>query len=625
MKSTKRFQILRSIPLILMIAAFPLVFYSCSSNEEISVISPDRMNNIVFILDDGKAYYKVIREGATVIDSSSLGFEFSNDERLTEGFRMKEARITGDHNRWETSWGQQKRVLDWHSKLTVILEEKKEAGRTLEIDFIAFNDGVAFRYRIPEQEGLSEMMISKELTEFRFSAELSAWFRPGDVESGKFSFRNTPLSEIEPAITPLILESTDSLFIRIHEAALVDYPGMRLRRSGMGPYTLECDQPGWPDGLMARVKAPFTSPWRTIQLSKTAGELIESDMILNLNEPSALEEETWVRPIKYIKAVTRFERSMNPAVSEPLNTTESVRRYIDFAAASGISAVMVEGSRAEQEKGADGENNGKAGSMVGYNLEVVAAYAREKSVFLIVSHETGGHAEYLEQQLDSVFAYYERLGIRAVKPGYTGPIRPAGQHLLGQWMVRHRGEVIKVAARHKLMIQADESTPSTGLERTWPNFMSGDYTFETESPSTLAKQLALMVVNFNPLQMTPDLTAFEQGHPAFQFIRDVPSDWDDTRVLDYKIGEYIAIARKKNNSWYIGSVTNENAREISLKLDFLEDGTEYEVVIYADGEAADNGSNPPDFTTGKKSVRKGDELKVRLARGGGQAVVVRQI
>jgi alpha-glucosidase len=351
-------------------------------------------------------------------------------------------------------------------------------------------------------------------------------------------------------------------------------------------------------------------------------------------------------------------------------TTENTKAYIDFATENGIPGVLVEGWNREWENWVDGVEFPMTKPYDDYDLEGLAAYAKSKDVYLIAHNETAANAEFYETEIDSAYAVYQRLGIHAIKTGYVGKMRPPGQFHHGQWMVNHQAKVIEKAAQHQLMVDAHETVKATGLERTWPNFMTRewargneyeawsegnppdhtcilpytrvlagplDYTpgiigiyFKDYKPdnrihTTLAKQLALMVVIYSPMQMAADLIENYSGHPAFQFIKDVPVNWDDTKVLNGKIGDYITIARKKNNSWYIGSITDESARDFTFKLDFLDEDTQYEAVIYADGPGADWESNPLDYVIEKKQVRKGDEFRIVLARGGGMAVVIRSV
>ncbi len=657
---------------ILYFGIFHLLLSSCSSNEEIPVISPDGRNVIVFLLEDGTPSYLVRRDNQIIIDSSALGFELKGKDFLKDGFKLKEAKLSGNYDRWEPVWGQRSRIYDRYSQLLVTLEEKESPGRILQVELKAFDDGVAFRYVVPEQENLKKVEIMEELTRFKFSEDYSTWWIPGDYDNHEYLYRNTPLSAVDSVNTPFTMESlTDSLCISVHEASLVNYPEMRLFRSKDDPLMLECRLVPWPDGVKARVDVPFQTPWRTLQLSDDAGGLIESTMILNLNEPSKIEDVSWIQPMKYVGIWWGMHIGKYTWASGPKHgaTTENAKRYIDFAANNNIPGVLVEGWNKGWERWVDGVEFPMMEAYEDYDLEEVASYARDKGVYLIAHNETAANAEFYETEIDSAYALYQKLGIRAIKTGYVGKIRPLGQYHHGQWMVNHQAMVIEKAAKNQIMVDAHETVKATGLERTWPNFMSRewgrgneyeawsdgnppdhtcilpftrvlagpfDYTpgifgifFKEYKPdnrvhTTLAKQLALMVIIYSPLQMAADIIE-NYEHPAFQFIRDVPANWDDTKVLNARIGDYVTIARKKNNTWYMGSITDENNRDFTLKLDFLDDDTQYEAVIYGDGPEADWETNPLDYIITKKLVRKDDEFRILLARGGGMAVVLRPV
>jgi alpha-glucosidase len=660
------------IKFFLLASFFFYFFSSCSSDEEVRLDSLDGRNNIVFILKDGIPCYQVLRDNLIIIDTSGLGFDLKDAPPMRGNFKMEQASLSGNRDRWEPVWGQRSRIRENCGQLLVTLKEQVEPYRKLQIEFKAFDDGVAFRYIVPEQPGLKKLEIVKEATEFLFREDMSAWWIPGDYDNHEFLYRNTPLSSIDSANTPLTMEAADSLCLSIHEASLVNYPEMRLKRSMDNPLKLLCDLVPWPDGVKAKVEVPFKTPWRTIQLADEAGGLIESSLILNLNEPTTLEDVSWIRPMKYVGIWWGMHIGKYTWKSGPRHgaTTENTKAYINFAAENGISGVLVEGWNKGWENWVDGVEFDMIEAYDDYNLAEVAAYATSKGVYLIAHNETAANAEWYEKQVDSAFALYQRLGIHAIKTGYVGRIRPLGQYHHGQWMVNHQAMIVEKAAKHQIMVDAHETVKATGLERTWPNFMTRewargneyeawsegnppdhtcilpftrvlagplDYTpgiigvyFKEYKPdnrihTTLAKQLALMVVIYSPLQMAADLIENYQGHPAFQFIRSVPSDWDDTKVLNGKIGDYVTIARKKKDAWYIGSITDENAREFNLKLDFLDEKINYEAVIYADGPDADWVSNPLAYVIEKKLVKKNDELVMKLAAGGGQAVILRPV
>ncbi|MFA4863790.1 MAG: glycoside hydrolase family 97 protein, partial [Bacteroidales bacterium] len=649
----KRFRSLFLFPA----SCFILLFSSCSSDEEVRLDSPDGRNNIVFILKDGIPYYQVLRDNRIILDTSGLGFDLKDAPPLRGNFKMEQATMSGNRDRWEPVWGQRSRIRDSHNQLLVTLKEQAEPYRKLQLEFKAFDDGVGFRYIIPEQPDLIKLEIMNEATEFLFREDLSAWWIPGDYDNHEFLYRNTPLSRIDSANTPLTLESTDSLCMSIHEASLVNYPEMRLKRSGDNPLKLICDLVPWPDGVKAKVEVPFKTPWRTIQLASEAGRLIESTLMLNLNEPTSLEDVSWIRPMKYVGIWWGLHLGKYTWMAGPKHgaTTANTKQYIDFAAENGIPGVLVEGWNKGWENWVDGVEFDFLHAYDDYNLAEVAAYAKSKGVYLIAHNETAANAEWYDKQADTAFALYQSLGIHAVKTGYVGRIRPLGQYHHGQWMVNHHARIVEKAAQHQIMVDAHEAVKATGLERTWPNFMTRewargneyeawsegnppdhtcilpftrvlagplDYTpgifglyFKEFKPdnrvhTTLAKQLALMVIIYSPLQMAADLVENYKGHPAFRFIRDVPSDWDDIKVLNGKIGDYVTIARKKKDAWYLGSITDENAREFTFKLDFLDEKINYEATIYEDGPSADWETNPLEYLIEKKLVKKDDEFKM---------------
>jgi alpha-glucosidase len=655
---------------LILASCIVFLFSSCSSDEEVRLDSFDGRNNIVFILRDGVPFYQVLRDNRIVIDTSGLGFDLKDEAPFRGNFKIEQATMSGKRERWNPVWGQRSRIKDHHGDLLVTLKEQSKPNRKLQIEFKAFDDGVAFRYIVPEQPDMQKLEITREATEFRFREDMSAWWIPGDYDKHEFLYHHTPLSKIDSANTPMTMESADSLCVSIHEAGLVNYPEMRLRRSSDNPLKLLCDLVPWPDGIKAKVDVPFKTPWRTIQLASEAGKLIESTMILNLNEPTTLEDVSWIRPMKYIGIwwgmhIGKYTWKAGPKHGA---TTVNTKRYIDFAAANGIPGVLVEGWDKGWENWAEGAEFDFFHAYDDYNLAEVAAYAKSKGVYLIAHNETAGNAEWYDKQADSAFALYQGLGIHAVKTGYAGNMRPLGQYHHGQWMVNHQARITEMAAKHQLMVDAHETVKATGLERTWPNFMTRevargneyeawsegnppdhtcilpftrvlggpfDYTpgiigiyFKEYKPdnrihTTLAKQLALMVVIYSPIQMAADLIENYESNPAFQFIRDVPVDWDDIKVLNGKIGDYITIARKKKDAWYIGSITDENAREFTFKLDFLDEKINYEATIYRDGESADWKTNPLEYNIEKKLVKKDDELQMKLAAGGGQAIVIR--
>jgi alpha-glucosidase len=490
---------------------------------------------------------------------------------------------------------------------------------------------------------------------------------------------------VQAVHTPLTMETADGLYLSIHEANLTDYAAMTLVASRRD--TLECDLVPWSDGVKVRATSPHQTPWRTIQIAESADDLITSHLILNLNEPNKLEDVSWIRPGKYVGIWwgMHIDKYTWGSGADHGATTENAKRYIDFAAQYGFSGVLIEG----WNEGWDGEwyENGDRFRFTtpyeDFDIEELSTYAAAKGVKLIGHHETGAAVVNYERQLEDAFAYYHDLGIDTVKTGYVGwgqgiKRRSESGRLVGlewhhgQYMVRHYRKVIETAARYHIMLDVHEPIKDTGIRRTYPNMMTRegargqeynawdaeggnppehttilpftrmlagpfDFTpgifdlyFEEYKPAnrintTLAKQLALYVVIYSPLHMAADLPENYEGHPAFQFIVDVPVDWRDTRVLHAEIGDYVTIARQDRNSddWYIGSITDEEGRTLAAPLAFLEPGREYVAQIYADATGADWESNPLDIDIYEALVDRDTTLELSLAPGGGQAIRVR--
>ena len=562
--------------------------------------------------------------------------------------------------------------------------------RRLIVRVRAFNDGIGFRYEFPSQPALREFTIMEELTEFHFADNPTAWWIPSDrprMDRSEMLYSSSPLSLLRNVQTPLTLESRDRRsYLVIHEADLEDYARMNLRGSAcIECRSLAADLAPMADGTKVHGSTPFRTPWRTLQIADRLVDLSPSLLGLKLNPPSQLGPADWVKPMKYVGIWWGMHINTMTWSSGPRHgaTTENTKRYIDFAAANGFGGVLVEG----WNTGWDGDwiKNRWAFSFTqsypDYDLPALAAYAQSKGVSLIVHNETSGGIVNYEKQLDSAFALYQSLGLHAIKTGYVTDTVDGGHDHWSQYAVRHHRRVIEAAARHRIMVDAHEPLHDTGERRTWPNMMtregsrgqeynawSGDggnppehetilyFTRLLAGPmdftpgifdlliesgpggrrspedarvrTTLAKQLALYVVLYSPLQMASDLPENYDKQPApFQFIRDVAVDWDTTRVLDARIGDYVAVARRARGGrqWFIGAITDEDARTLDLPLDFLEPGRQYAAEIYADGPGAHWLDNPLPVAITRRTVSSATRLRVVLAPGGGQAIRLRPL
>ena len=651
-------------PIILGLIALVLL---CTYSNAAEVVSPDGRNSIQFSLENTSPYYSVSRDGHPVIAHSALGFEFLNAADLVTGFKIESLTYSSVNEQWQTVWGQFSTISNHYNELHVILQETTGMKRNLEFLFRAYNDGVAFRYILPFVEGWTDFQISSEITRFNLTADHTTWWIINDYDSYEKLYSETPLSQVSGANTPMTMSTADGLYMAIHEADLTDWAGMTLIPDSTQSFSLKCDLVPWPDGVKVKGSTPHRSPWRTIHITETAGELIESSLILNLNEPCRLEDTSWIQPQKYLGIwwgmhIGKYAWDMG---NKHGANTQNTMKHIDMAAELKIPALLVEGWNEGWAHWGEADAFDFTTPYADFDLPALVEYGREKGVAIVGHHETGGDVPNYERQLDAAFAYYRDLGISAVKTGYAGMIRPEGQHHHGQWMVNHYRHVVLKAAEYQIMLDAHEPIKPTGISRTWPHMMTRegargmewnawsegnppdhtcilpftrflggpmDYTpgifdleFKAFKPdnrvhTTLAKQLALYVILYSPLQMAADLPENYLNQPAFRFIQDVPVTWDETRVFDAAIGDYIIMGRRQGSSWYLGAITDEQAREISLKFDFLDTDRIYICNVIEDHPDTHYESNPYQVRIKDFFANTHTTMVFRLAPGGGTAI-----
>ncbi|MGY1410360.1 glycoside hydrolase family 97 protein [Luteimonas sp. A611] len=630
--------------------------------------------------NDGRPSYTVMREGRSVIAPSRLGMMFTDVPKFERNLEIAAQRHDSFDQTWEQPWGERREIRNHYSELTVTLRERTGPKRDFDVVFRLYDDGLGFRYVFRDQPGLERLNIAEELTEFTLAEDATAWWIPAfEWNREEYLYHTTPLQQVGDAQTPITLRTGDGLHVSIHEAALVDYSGMNLTRVE-GRKLKAALTPGSGTSAKVSVATPFSTPWRTLQIAPRAGDLVESSLILNLNEPNRLGDVSWVKPMKYVGVWWEMHLDLKTWASGAKHgaTNENVRRHIDFAAEHGFGGVLVEGWNI----GWDGDwfGNGEEFSFTrpypDFDIEALSAHARSKGVVLVGHHETSGHAAHYESQLGDAFDLYQRVGIPAVKTGYVADagqakVRDAEGNLVYAWhegqdMVNHHQRVITEAAKRRISVNPHEPVKDTGLRRTWPNaitregargmefsawghpgnppeheanlvftrLLAGpmDYTpgifgMQTRASggieTTWAKQLALYVVVYSPLQMAADLLDNYEANPGpFQFIKDVPVDWDTTRVLNGEVGDFVTIARRERggDDWYLGSVTDEAPRTLEVTLDFLDPGRRYSAQIYRDGEQADYRTRREDILIETREVTAADTLHLRLAPGGGQAI-----
>ena len=679
------------------ITAAIVMLVGCSSvNEEYgreSVKSPDGRTVVTLeVNDEGEALYSVTFAGEQIVAPSQLGIETSCGE-FDEGLEIVDIERSTFREVWEPVWGQFAEIENHYNEMVVTLENG--SGECVDVTFRLFDDGVALRYTLGG-EGACD--IYDETTEFRMAADFDAHWMAGSDDDAEFNYVHTKLSEINAetmqqsagrvkdilecgVATPVAMKSPAGNYVAIHEAALWEYPGMALEFDAE-ELTFTTELAGDKE-VKSSVELPFSTPWRTIIVGDRVGALVESSMVLNLNEPCKLEDTSWIKPMKYVGVW--WEMHLKVSIWDMdgkyphCATTENVKEYIDFAAENGFGGVLVEGWNVGWGWG---ERFDYSRPYPDFDIEELCRYAEERGVELIGHHETYANVSNYDAQMEDAYTFYEGLGVNNVKTGYVGNI--SGCNHYDREMVDHYNRTVVDGAKHKLCIDIHEPIHSTGICRTYPNLMSAegmrgqewhawnagncidhnptlpftrnvagpmdftpgifdvryhntinraaatadgsvndtyDYTFYVNS--TLAHQLAQYVVFYSPIQMAADLPNNYRERPdALQFIVDVPVDWATTRCLDGEIGDYVVTARKDKHSddWYVGGITDGERREVSVSLDFLDANRIYVATIYRDGDNAGWNTNPTDYVIEQKEVTKTDILNIAMAPGGGFAV-----
>ncbi len=646
----------------------------------VSVTSPDGAIKVSVGVASEKPYYQVDYRSKGLVQPSHLGFLLDSGQ-LGERVVMKSSKVTSTDETWEQPWGEDETVVNRYNELTVNFKERTRQKRTMTVVFRVFDDGVGFRYILPATKDEEQYQIMDELTEINLGHDAKAWSIPSNhVEYFEGIYTADLLSQKDTVCTPLTIEYEDSLVLAIHEAALVDYASINLtpRKGTDGSVRLLTALTPWQSGVKVYCQGETLTPWRTIIIGKTPGELMTSRLMLNLNEPCELGDTSWIEPGRYLGIWWSIHKKQNTWEMGPAHgaTTENVKRYIDFAARHGFSGVLAEGWNPGWGKD---EQISYLKSYPDFDIEEVCRYAQEKGVRFIGHTETWGNTRLLEEQMDEAFAWFNKLGIRAVKTGYVGHYFDGKELAKSQYGIRHYRRVIETAARHHIMIDNHEPAMPTGLQRTLPNLMTQEgvrgqeynawdrgggnppshtvtlpftrclagptdftpaiFNFSEVVPgthphSTLAKQLGEFVVIYSPLQMAADAIENYEGQPALTFIERCPTTWSQTLVPHGEIGKYVTVARKERSSykdgsrqmggdrWLVGSITNEEARTLELALDFLDEGATYQAIIYEDGPEADYETNPYAMTIRQVEVTRQSVLTLHLARSGGAAIEI---
>ena len=774
------------LSLLLLLTCFSLVAMAA---EPVKLQSPDGQLELRFELKDGLPYYALDRAGKPVVLPSKMGFTLEWRDDLAHAFVLKDTKHGTFDETWEPVWGEEAQIRNHYNELLVTLEQPigsvesmdhstETRATVMQIRFRLYDDGLGFRYEFPIPNALACFWIKEELTEFVMASDHTAWWIPGDLDTQEYNYTESRLSEIRElweaghkdggwpwtAFSPtgvqtaLQMKTDDGLYLNIHEAATLDFPTMHLdlivdtsnveplnrSQNNHSTYTFR----SWlcPDaaGYKGRLNAPCTTPWRTVMVCTSATDVLASRLILNLNEPCALDDVSWIHPVKYMGVwwemisgkstwsytnefpsvrigETDFEHA-TPNGTHGANNA-NVRRYIDFAAANGFDALLIEGWNIGWE-----DWYGKQKEFVfdfltpypDFDLPALNKYAHEKGIRLIMHHESSASTVNYERWMEQAYDLMNQYGYNAVKSGYVGTIIPYAEGHYSQPINNHYHYAITEAAKHHIMVNAHEAVRPTGLCRTWPNMIGNesamgtefrdrikpghttvlpftrlqggpmDYTpgiFETDMgkivpwgqkmQTTICNQLGLYVTFYSPLQMAADFPEhYEPFMDAFQFIKDVAVDWDKSLYLMAEPGDYIVTARhpklsslnkaaegvgtlpdgkkgvvsnatkfvyglpddatvedlwhsEPHDVWYVGGITDENAREVEVKLDFLNPGVKYEAMIYNDAKDAsgvpDEHYNAQAYTITKKTVTSQSTLKLRMAPCGGFAVSLRSL
>ena len=744
----------RSIVLITLTCA---IFAGCSvqparvahtpSTDVVVLPSPDENLYAKIYLDtQGAPVYELFYTDIPVMLPSALGFELRGTVKyqgleyrgseilkpdelppymFNSGFEIVDSSFDEFDETWEPVWGEEKSIRNHYREYLLKLRHKED-GKLMNIRFRMFDDGLGFRYEFPSDQPLVHFVIKEELTEFNCAQDNLAWWIPGDFDSQEYEYATSKLSEIPEVFpsrtnqynssttlystggvqTSLQMKTPEGLYVNIHEAALVDYPCMHLLADGKSLRAfLTPDAEGW----KGRLETPCVTPWRTVQVAPTAVKQLESRLVLNLNEPCALEDVSWIHPVKYMgvwwemiagagnwdytnaASVKLDSFDYNAAVPNGRHSAnnDNVRKYIDFAAANGFDALLVEGWNIGWEEWANCNKDYVFDFVTPYpdfDIEALNAYAHSKGIKLVMHHETSSSVRNYERHMEAAYSLMNKYGYDAVKSGYVGDIQPLGERHYGQWMVNHYLYAVTEAARHHIMVNAHEAVRPTGLCRTYPNLIGNESARGTEYQAfggtapehvtilpftrlnggpmdftpgifeqnlkewcgndshvnaTIANQLGLYVTMYSPLQMAADTPEhYAPFMDAFQFIKDVAVDWDETRYLAAEPGDLLVVARRPKQSslsgsakafsagrdtWFVGGVTDEQARQADFSLDFLTPGKTYEAVIYADAADADYKTNPQAYEITRRNVTAGDAMSIRMAPGGGFAVSLRAL
>ncbi len=660
---------------LFLLFSFIFIIISCKNklkDFEYITKSPDGKISLIFGIEKGYPYYQVFKENTLLVDKSILGFTFKNAKELKSNFEILNYETKEFNETWRPIAGTDSIISNHYFETIFTLKETTELKRELQITLRAYNDGIAFRYTILGKG--DKLEILNENTMFRFAQNDSAWWIPSDEFAYESIYKKLPLSEIVEASTPITIEKGDGKLLCLHEAALYDYSEMYLENAGQNSADFFVSLWAEPDSVCARITIPFSTPWRCIIIADSPAELFESHLIQNLNESCKIEDTSWIKPIKFVGiwwALHLGEQTWSLGDKHGA-TTKRTKEYIDFAHKHNIQGVIAEGWNQGWETWAKENVQAKQSFTSPYSdfdLDEIVNYAKSKNIEFISHHETGGNIPDYEMQLDAAFNLCNKLGIHYVKTGYAGEIIPRSYPHHGQFMVNHFQKVVELAAKYKICLNVHESIKPTGIDRTWPNLLTQeavrgnewnatynatppihatilpftrqiagtfDYTpgiFKIlHSPETnkrlyctKANQMAMYIVFYSPMMMVSDKIENYENNPEFKFIEELPCSWDKTKLIEAKLGEFVAVARKKDGNWFTGILSNQNSRLIKIPLNFLDDNKNYVAEIFCDDISTDWEINPEKVEIKKYNITNKDTIYASLAKAGGHCMIIKEI
>lgn len=635
-----------TIVLCILLSAF--ASYDITYAEQLC--SPDGKVIINTSLKAGEPYYNTSWKGRKLINDSALGIELKENP-FVGGFAIVESTRKSSDSTWKPVWGKFSQIRDNYNQLTLDLLEQGPLKRKMKIVFRAYNDGIAFRYVFDQQPQLKKFTINSENTEFCFAADHTVWYlshKWGVTIDGPVKLTNAAESE-ELVNTPMTIKVSDDCYLCIHEAALDKYASMNLDGIAAKPFALKSKLAG-----KAYLATPTKTPWRVVMFADNCTSLLESNIMVNLNEPCVLKKTDWIKPGK-----TMWDWQLRGAQVDGFTytlSTESMKRLIDFASDNNVQYAMVDAGWYGPEWKA---TSNPMTCVNDINIPYLAQYAKEKNVGLWVYINNIALKKY---DLDKTLSTYKKWGVLGIKHGFLCNPTQKG--------VDFCHKVLKKCAKYEIMYDCHECMKPNGFERTYPNFMTREYSHSLadghrigppsyivkmafvnmlagpldhtpgmfnintaserehvngELKTTVAAQTARCLVIYTPLLCLPDHgQAYKKKADLFEFIKQLPMNWDLTKVINGKIGEYITTARRSGDQWFVGSLTDESARTLDIPLDFL--GTErYMATIYADANDAHYIENREAYAIKTISVTSKDTIKARLAPGGGHSMWIRPI